>query len=109
MHEHLWVRAGRIYSLRPRVFASRQSAHQWAARNLKGRLWLVLPCSESVQDGRCRTPRQESKRAPRGSLRSLTGVQRETLAGRLARELDAPPGQIRVALDAAIDNTKGVG
>ena len=39
--------------------------------------------------------------APRGSRRSLTGTQRATLAGRLARALDAPAGKVRVALDAA--------
>ena len=68
---------------------------------------MVRACSAELQETpaglRCKTPGQRSKRPPRGSLRGLTGTQRSTLAARLARELDAAPGRIRAALDAALD------
>ena len=56
----------------------------------------------------CSTPRKADKRRPRGSLRALTHAERSTLAHRLARVLDAPAGKMRVAIDAAVDNGKGI-
>ena len=98
-HYHVWVRSGRVFTVGSETFVARSSADA-AGRKLRTdrRDRLVLAC----EDGRC-PERRESKRAPRGSLRALTGVQRSTLAARLARELDAAPGPIRAALDAALD------
>ena len=45
-HNHVWVRRGRVFVMRPREFVSRQAAHQWASRNHPEADTMVRPCEK---------------------------------------------------------------
>ena len=85
-HYHVWTRAGRIFTMRPREFESRHTATK-AARRLRPNVAdrLVLACSE------CPTSKPSRRRAPRPAV----------IARAIADALDAPVAAVRQALDAA--------
>ena len=85
-HYHVWTRAGRIFTMRPREFESRHTATK-AARRLRPNVAdrLVLSCSE------CPTSKPSRRRAPRPAV----------IARAIAEALDAPVSAVRQALDAA--------
>ena len=84
-HYHVWTRAGRIFTMRPREL-SRSTATK-AARRLRPNVAdrLVLACSD------CPTSKPSRRRAPRPAV----------IARAIARALDAPVAAVRQALDAA--------
>ena len=85
-HYHVWTRAGRIFTMRPRELESRHTATK-AARRLRPNVAdrLVLACSE------CPTSKPSRRRAPRPAV----------IARAIADALDAPVAAVRQALDAA--------
>ena len=86
-HFHVWTRAGRIFTMRPRVFESRHTATK-AARRLRpdGADRLVLACAA------CPESRPSRRRPPRWSV----------VARAVAEAVGAPAAQVREALGAAI-------
>ena len=50
-HNHVWVRRGRVFVMRPREFVSRQAAHQWASRNHPEADTMVRPCEKCPTSG----------------------------------------------------------
>ena len=84
-HYHVWTRAGRIFTMRPREFESRSTATK-AARRLRPNVAdrLVLACSD------CPASKPSRRRAPRPAV----------IARAIAEALDAPVAAVRQALDA---------
>ena len=84
-HFHVWTRAGRIFTMRPRIFESRHTATK-AARRLRPDVAdrLVLACS------RCPTSKPSRRRAPRPGV----------VAKAIAEAVNAPVDVVRQALDA---------
>ena len=86
-HFHVWTRAGRIFTMRPRVFESRHTATK-AARRLRPDVAdrLVLACLT------CPKSRPSRRREPRWSM----------VARAVAQALGAPATQVRAVVKAAV-------
>jgi hypothetical protein len=86
-HFHVWVRAGKIYSMQERRFESRTTAHK-AAVKLRAEKSdrLVLACSS------CPETKPSKRKQPRVG----------TIARRLAERFDLPAGEVREALAAEL-------
>ena len=91
-HFHVWTRAGRIFTMRPRVFDSRHTATK-AARRLRPDVAdrLVLTCSK------CPESRPSRRRQPRWAVVART----------VAAAVGAPAAQVREALAAALATERG--
>ena len=91
-HYHVWIRAGKIFSMRERRFESRKTAHK-AAVKLKPESEdrLVLACES------CPTTRPSKRRPPRWGA----------IARNLAQRFDLPAGEVREALAAELAAERG--
>ena len=91
-HYHVWIRAGKIFSMRERRFESRKTAHK-AAVKLKpaSEDRLVLACEA------CPATRPSKRKAPRWGA----------IASRLAARFELPAGEFREALAAELAAERG--
>lgn len=88
VHFHVWTRSGRIFTMQPRLFASRHTATK-VARRLRpnGADRLVLMCES------CPGPRPSRRRPLRWGV----------VARAVAEAVGAKPADVRVALSSALD------
>ena len=91
-HYHVWVRTGKIFSMRERVYESRHTATK-AARRLRPDVAdrLVLACED------CPRSRPSRRREPRWSV----------VARAVAQALDAPAAEVRSIVRAAVAADRG--
>ena len=86
-HFHVWTRSGRIFTMQPRVFASRHTATKVARRlRSNGADRLVLACEA------CPGPRPSKRRPPRWGV----------VARAVAEAVGAKPTDVRQALALAL-------
>ena len=91
-HFHVWVRSGRVFTMRPLLYESRHTATSVARRlRLNGADRLVLGCEA------CPETRPSRRRPPRWG----------TIARRLAERFDLPAGELREALAAELAAERG--
>lgn len=91
-HFHVWVRSGRVFTMRPRFYESRHTATSVARRlrpNAADR--LVLGCEA------CPATRPSKRKAPRWGA----------IARRLAARFELPAGEVREALAAEFAAERG--
>ena len=92
-HYHVWIRAGRIFSMRMAFYDSRATAARHATQaRPDSRDRLVLACTDCPTS----TPSTRSKR-------KLHVPDRIGLSRQLAQRLDVPIGTVASALDAVLD------
>ena len=91
-HFHVWVRSGRVFTMRPRLYESRHTATSVARRlrpNAADR--LVLGCED------CPATKPSKRKAPRWGA----------VARRLAARFDLPAGEVRAALATELAAERG--
>ena len=93
-HYHVWIRAGKIFSMRERRFESRKTAHK-AAVKLKpaSEDRLVLACSS------CPATRPSKRRPPRWGA----------IARAVAERFDLQAAAVRQVLTDALEAERGRG
>ena len=93
-HFHVWIRTGRVFTMRPRLYESRHTATSVARRlrpNGADRLVLACEC--------CPETRPSKRKPPRWGA----------IARKLAQRFDLPAGEVREALTAELAADRGRG
>ncbi|MCY4506077.1 MAG: hypothetical protein OXG35_03830 [Acidobacteria bacterium] len=93
-HFHVWVRSGRVFTMRPRLYESRHTATS-VARRLRPDAGdrLVLACES------CPTTRPSKRRPPRWSV----------VARAVAERFDLQAAAVRQVLTDALEAERGRG
>ena len=91
-HYHAWLRSGKVFTMAPRLFNDRTTAHKWATRKRseKGDR-LVLGCSD------CPTTAPSKRKPPRWGA----------VARDLAERFGLQASYVREALAAALETERG--